>query len=66
MLKLLARDALSLTEVLITHPFENGSCPQFPYWEIELKTHVSNVRCMSVERPQGFAFLFHANILHIS
>lgn len=51
---------------VITHPFENGSCPPFPYWEIELETRVSNVTCMSVERPQGFVFLFHANILHIS
>lgn len=33
---------------------QNGSCPQFPYWEIELETHVSNVTCMSVERPQSF------------
>ena len=46
---------------------QNGSCPQFPYWEIEFETHVSKVTCMSVESPQKFfVFLFHANILHIS
>ena len=33
---------------------QNGSCPQFPYWEIELETHVSNATCMSVKSPRSF------------
>ena len=55
MLKLLARDACLISDGGVNHSsVQNGSCPQFPYWEIELETHVSNATCTSVKSPRSF------------